>query len=142
MAPTLPDGATKAKGMEVYVSGFSGVHPIQTGVAYWYRGHYIYSKAGIPVEPIPFATKKGIHIVGTTVETAPPLRTGYGHEERDESEVAALYRSMLHTWEEQEKEKEKDSAIEARAFEVQKGEIEGLKSTDQAWSGEYWGGMR
>lgn len=105
----LPPGAQKATGMEVNISGFFGVHPIQIGVAYWYRGHYIYSRAGVPVEPIPFAAKKGLHIVGTTFDTASPILEVDSHGIRNESKVAALQRSMVHSWEEQESNK-KDNA--------------------------------
>ncbi|KAL1591899.1 hypothetical protein SLS60_011491 [Paraconiothyrium brasiliense] len=129
MAPNLPPGARRAKGMEVHISGFHGMHPIETGVAYWYRGHYMYSNAGIPVEPVPFATKKGVHIIGTTVDTAPPFRLGGVPGDRYELEVAALYNSMLHTWEEQEKEK--NNAGEAVILEVQTDGFKGLKPADQ-----------
>ncbi|KAJ4350526.1 uncharacterized protein N0V89_009147 [Didymosphaeria variabile] len=128
MAPNLPPGARKANGMEVNISGFYGIHPIETGVAYWYRGHYIYSTAGIPVEPVPFATKKGVHIVGTTIETAPPFRLGGVPGDRYEIEVAALHSSMVHAWKEQEKEKETGEAV---ASGDQTDEIQGLKPADQ-----------
>lgn len=132
----LPPGAQKAKGMEVNISGFHGVHPIETGIAYWYRGHYIYSKAGVPVEPIPFATKKGSHIVGTTVDTAPPFRLGSAPGVRFEAEVAALHRSKVHTWEDQERERKKEDA-NTGVFGSQKGEIQGLTRPDRRANGEY-----
>ncbi|KAF2445115.1 hypothetical protein P171DRAFT_514238 [Karstenula rhodostoma CBS 690.94] len=128
MAKSLPSGAKKAKGMEVNISGFYGIHPIETGIAYWYRGHYMYSTVGVPVEPIPFATKKGIHIVGTTVDTAPPFRPGGVPGVRYEPEVAALHRSMVHTWEDQEKEKKEDAGT--GAFGARTDGIQGLKQSD------------
>jgi hypothetical protein len=127
MAPNLPPGARKGKGMEVNISGFYGMHLIETGIAYWYRGHYMYSTAGIPVEPIPFATKKGIHIVGTTVDTAPPFRPGDMLNSRHEREVAALYRSMVHTWEERDKEdREEKRDVDTGACGAQTYEVESL----------------
>jgi hypothetical protein len=138
MAPNLPPGARKAKGMEVNISGFYGMHPIETGIAYWYRGHYMYSTAGIPVEPIPFATKKGIHIVGTTVDTAPLFRPGSVPNNRYEPEVAALYRSLVHTWEEHEKEDtEKKENVDIGAFGTQTHETEGLVPAGQGFNCEF-----
>ncbi|OAG08272.1 uncharacterized protein CC84DRAFT_1257165 [Paraphaeosphaeria sporulosa] len=125
----LPPGTQKAKGMEVNISGFYGIHPIETGIAYWYRGHYLYSKAGVSVEPIPFATKKGIHIVGTTVDTAPPFHPLGVPGTRHEPEVAALHRSMAHAWEDQEKNKNEDGGT--GAFEGQTGGIPGMTPSNR-----------
>ncbi|KAF2687470.1 hypothetical protein K458DRAFT_429379 [Lentithecium fluviatile CBS 122367] len=114
----MPSKGTKAKNMLVHVSGISNKHPIQTGVAYWYRGHYLFGLQGNPVEPVPFATKE-IHIIGTTPETAPK------YEVQDpmlveEYEIAALYRSMVHEWENRPKEGV------AEAFDAQKEVVESL----------------
>ncbi|KAL5439466.1 hypothetical protein PMIN06_003873 [Paraphaeosphaeria minitans] len=134
----LPPGAQKAKGMEVYISGFYGAHPIETGIAYWYRGHYVYSRAGVPIEPIQFATKKGIHVVGTTVDSAPPFQPIGMPGIRHEPEVAALHRTKVHTWAELEKNTKQHS--ETGAFEGQTGDIPGLTRPDRganpAQSGE------
>ena len=41
--------AARAKNMRVYVSGIIGQQSLETGVAYHYRGHYIYAfPAGNP----------------------------------------------------------------------------------------------
>ncbi|KAF9740049.1 hypothetical protein PMIN01_02684 [Paraphaeosphaeria minitans] len=125
----LPPGAQKAKGMEVYISGFYGAHPIETGIAYWYRGHYVYSRAGVPIEPIQFATKKGIHVVGTTVDSAPPFQPIGMPGIRHEPEVAALHRTKVHTWAELEKNTKQHS--ETGAFEGQTGDIPGLTRPDR-----------
>ncbi|KAF1968809.1 hypothetical protein BU23DRAFT_256414 [Bimuria novae-zelandiae CBS 107.79] len=154
MAPKkkLPPGALKANDSKVYISGFGGQHPIDVGVAYWYRGHYVYSEAGLPIQPLPYATRKGVHIMGSTYDSAPPYQPGIG---RDESEVAALYWSKHWCWEqeqerekvrlanEQEQEQEREGEREekrlvseqAGAFQRQTAQIEGLKGGDQS---EYW----
>ncbi|KAJ4305260.1 hypothetical protein N0V90_000791 [Kalmusia sp. IMI 367209] len=120
--PKLPPAASKANNMRVFISGFVGMHPIEIGVAYWHRGHYIYSAAGIPIEPIQFATKK--------VDTAPLLQSD-APENRPEYEVAALYRSMVHAWEErEEREKAVKRAEEGGAFAEQNEEIQRLTPKD------------
>ena len=134
MAPKLPPGASKANDMQVYISGFVGMHTIETGVAYWHRGHYIYSTAGIPVEPIQFATKKGIHIFGTTVDTAPLLQLDAPNN-RPEYEVAALHRSMVHAWEEQETQAKE--AKEGGAFVGQDEEIQRLAPKTTETTGKF-----
>jgi hypothetical protein len=62
----------KSQTQPVYISGIRGQHTLETGVAYHYRGHYVYaSPAGNPIEPVPFSTKKGINIIGTVRYLAP-----------------------------------------------------------------------
>jgi hypothetical protein len=82
--------------VQVRISGIRGRHPIETGVAYWYRGHYLYGIYGNPLEPVSFATKE-IHILGTTMDSAPPFDR---HEPwlQEEGEIAALRKSMVHEW--------------------------------------------
>lgn len=129
MSQELPYGAQKAgKSMKVYISGFQGPHPITTGVAYWYRGHYLYSSAGVPVEPIPFATKKGVHVVGTTVDTAPLFRMG-ALGDVNELEVAALEKSKVWEWQTQEQEK----ALQKEELEK---ELEKAARTTSAFSNQ------
>ena len=47
------------------------MHPLRVGIAYWYRGHYLYGAALNPVEPQPFATKKKVLLNGVQRESAP-----------------------------------------------------------------------
>jgi hypothetical protein len=64
--------AAKAKDQRVYISGLKGQHSLETGVAYHYRGHYIYAcPVGNPVEPVPFSTSRGVQLAGTARELAP-----------------------------------------------------------------------
>jgi len=57
--------ALQARRKRVYISGIQGQHSLELAVAYYYRGHTIYSASGLwPIEPIPFSTKKGISILG------------------------------------------------------------------------------
>jgi len=66
------------------------------GVAYHYRGHFIYSyPAGNPIEPIPYSTKKGINIVGVTQDRAPPYDP-HAIPLVDEYTIAALEKACVH----------------------------------------------
>ncbi|KAF1836990.1 hypothetical protein BDW02DRAFT_545057 [Decorospora gaudefroyi] len=59
-------------GQRVYVSGLAGSHELETGVAYYYRGHYLYAcPAGTPIEPVPYSTKNRLNVVGVVVSRAP-----------------------------------------------------------------------
>lgn len=129
--PAISQHAQLTSGMQVYISSFHSRHPIELGVAYWFRGHYLYSIAGLPIEPIPFATKKGVHIMGTTSETAPPFNFRGELGDTPEQEVAALQKSMSHMWEAQEQEKnqkEEQAELEQISFGAQNEEIQGLMS--------------
>lgn len=56
----------------VYISGLAGHHTLETGLAYYYRGHYIYAyPAGTLIEPVPYSTRRGIVIQGIVSESAP-----------------------------------------------------------------------
>jgi hypothetical protein len=62
----------KALNTRVYVSGLRGDHNLETGLAYYYRGHYLYSfPGGALIEPIPYSTKKGIMVHGMVSPSAP-----------------------------------------------------------------------
>lgn len=62
----------KALKTRVYVSGLQGDHTLETGLAYYYRGHYLYSHpGGTLIEPIPYSTKKGIMVHGMVSPSAP-----------------------------------------------------------------------
>ncbi|RYN42144.1 hypothetical protein AA0112_g2014 [Alternaria arborescens] len=96
----------KATGQRVYISGLKGHHTLETGVAYHYRGHFIYAfPASNPIEPVPFSTKKGINIVGVVKDQAPI----YNHTDPDlilEQDIAALQKSCVHEWEFQQAQEE------------------------------------
>lgn len=84
----------KALHTHVYISGLSGHHTLEVGIAYYYRGHYIYAyPAGNLIEPIPYSTRKGIMIQGIVSESAP----GYDKDAeglREEEEIRALEKSV------------------------------------------------
>ena len=62
----------KALNTRVYVSGLKGDHTLETGLAYYYRGHYLYSHpGGTLIEPVPYSTKKGISVHGMVSPSAP-----------------------------------------------------------------------
>ncbi|KAF2787432.1 hypothetical protein K505DRAFT_396698 [Melanomma pulvis-pyrius CBS 109.77] len=106
MAPKTGGNSKKTR---VYISGFHGQHAIEVGVAYWYRGHYIYGPARNPIEPLQFATKKGIMIAGTVIETAPP----YVRSDQTcimEYEVGALRKAMMKESQDKEMKAEENDA--------------------------------
>lgn len=84
----------KALHIQVYISGLSGQHTLEVGLAYYYRGHYIYAcPASNLIEPIPYSTRKGIMIQGVVSETAPWYdRSAPGLGE--EREIRALEKSV------------------------------------------------
>ncbi|KAF1947626.1 hypothetical protein EJ02DRAFT_390665 [Clathrospora elynae] len=95
----------KALNQRVYISGLQGHHTLEVGVAYHYRGHYLYAyPARTPIEPIPFSTKKGINLSGIVDDGAPVYNPKARHLV-PESEIAALQRSCFH---EQERQKEQE----------------------------------
>ncbi|KAH9871684.1 hypothetical protein J1614_005939 [Plenodomus biglobosus] len=73
MADQLPERrAEHSRHQRVYISGIRGQHSLEVGVAYYYRGHHIYSAAAAnPIEPTPFSTRKGITVVGIAQHLAP-----------------------------------------------------------------------
>ncbi|KAF3036107.1 hypothetical protein E8E11_003707 [Didymella keratinophila] len=84
----------KAVGTYVYISGLRGVHTLETGLAYYYRGHYIYAyPAGNLIEPIPYSTRKGIMIQGVLDAGAPMCSAGAAGL-LGEEEVRALSASV------------------------------------------------
>jgi hypothetical protein len=103
----------KAQKQRVYISGLTGQHSLETGVAYHYRGHYIYAPALNPIEPVPYSTRKGINIVGTLLELAPPYDPGAEGLVSEES-IGALERSKGHMWREmKESEEERRREVES-----------------------------
>ncbi|KAF3042467.1 hypothetical protein E8E12_009900 [Didymella heteroderae] len=100
----------KALGTRVYISDLLGVHTLETGLAYYYRGHYIYAfPAGNLIEPIPYSTRRGVMIQGVLDEGAPTY-DGSAEGLRCEGEVRALEASM---------------EAEVRVREGAKGEVTG-----------------
>lgn len=85
----------KALHTYVFISGLSGYHTLETGLAYYYRGHYIYAyPAGTLIEPVPYSTRKGIMIQGIVSPTA-PVWDGEKEGLVSETEVRALERSVV-----------------------------------------------
>jgi hypothetical protein len=103
----------KAKGQLVFISGLQGLHTLETGVAYHYRGHYVYSyPAGTPILPVPFSTSGGIHVAGTVRECAPEYDPA-GPGLVPEASIAALKRSCEIVWNaQQEQEKQPAEQVE------------------------------
>lgn len=88
---------------QVYISGFQHIHSLTVGVAYYYRGHYLYAyPQRNPIEPVPFSTKqKGVRILGLIHDRAP------AYDPKDpslvcESNIRALERSCFHERESRE----------------------------------------
>lgn len=84
----------KALHTHVYISGLKGYHTLELGLAYYYRGHYIYAyPAGNLIEPIPYSTRKGIMIQGIVSASAPVHNAG-AEGLVDEASVSALDASI------------------------------------------------
>lgn len=67
----------KAQHTHVYISGLQGHHTLEVGLAYYYRGHYLYAfPAGNLIEPVPFSTRTGITIRGILSASAPVYEAG------------------------------------------------------------------
>lgn len=85
---------SRALHTHVYISGLKGHHTLETGLAYYYRGHYIYIyPAGNLIEPIQYSIRKGIMIQGIVSASAPV----YDADKEglvDESSVSALKASI------------------------------------------------
>lgn len=101
--PGPSQGVKAKKSMRVYISGFTDKHPIETGVAYFYRGHYLYGAIGNPTTPVTFASKKEIMVVSTTTDTAPEYNQRAPGLQAEHT-IAALHKSMVHEWEARPKE--------------------------------------
>ncbi|KAF2828488.1 hypothetical protein CC86DRAFT_437790 [Ophiobolus disseminans] len=116
--------AHRAQAQRVYVSGLEGQQSLQTGVAYHYRGHYLYAfPAGNPIEPVPFSTKKGINIVGTIQDVA-PIYDPKAPDLVPESSIAALNKSRLHTLQAQKEQEEEARRQVAQAMDQVEEAIE------------------
>ncbi|CAO2647983.1 Nn.00g089050.m01.CDS01 [Neocucurbitaria sp. VM-36] len=107
----------RAQRQRVYISGIEGHHSLEVGVAYHFRGHFIYSyPAGNPIEPIPFSTRKGITIVGTVQDRA-PIYNSHAADLVQERDIAALYRSSVNEWEFQQQQEATQKEDTAKALE-------------------------
>jgi hypothetical protein len=96
-------GATKGKKIPVYISGLQGKHTMETGIAYFYRGHDLYGPMRNPLMPVSFPTKSEVLVVGLTYDCAPHYNPA-NPTLRDERQVCALGRSKFHEWENRSKE--------------------------------------
>ncbi|KAH7077847.1 hypothetical protein BKA63DRAFT_369742, partial [Paraphoma chrysanthemicola] len=111
------NAAAKAQGQRVYISGIQGHQSLETGVAYHYRGHYVYAYPnGNPIEPVPYQTKKGINIIGTVQDNA-PLYAPNDPSLVPEARIAALKKSCQHVWDDQQEEEEQRKMETAQIIE-------------------------
>ncbi|PSN66755.1 hypothetical protein BS50DRAFT_666735 [Corynespora cassiicola Philippines] len=94
-----------SKKIKVYISGLMGLHPLEKGIAYYYRGHYIYGQALNPIEPMPFATKKEGMMVAGIVDANAPLYIPNAPNLEPEQKFQALNNSMIYEWARQQQEK-------------------------------------
>jgi hypothetical protein len=122
----------KATRQRVFISGLEGSHTLEVGVAYHYRGHFIYAyPAGNPIEPVPFSTKKGINIVGLVQDRAPIFNSKAPHLV-PESEIAALQRACIHEKEFQNEQEEASKEETKKALkEEAKQDAEDAASTEE-----------
>jgi hypothetical protein len=121
----------KATKQRVFISGIEGSHTLEVGVAYHYRGHFIYAyPAGNPIEPIPFSTKKGINIVGLVQDRAPIFNSQEPHL-KPESEIAALQRACLHEQEFQKEQKEAKKEETKKTLEEEAKQEAGAKVSSE-----------
>jgi hypothetical protein len=122
-AETARIALAKAQGQRVYISGLSGHHTLETGVAYHYRGHYVYSyPQGMPIDPVPFQTKQGINI------RANPLHSALPYDPNapglvSESSINALNKTWGAMWKEQKSEEEMRKKEVAEAIEDEEGHL-------------------
>ncbi|CBX91129.1 predicted protein [Plenodomus lingam JN3] len=114
--------AQQARQQPVYISGVKGQHSLEVGVAYFYRGHHIYSAAAAnPIDPIPFSTRRGISVVGVAQHLAPP----YAPQAADlvpEASIRALHYSYRHAL------KKLEEGLKAAAADTLQEEAEKKKS--------------
>jgi hypothetical protein len=110
--------AAKAQGQRVFVSGIQGQQTLELGVAYHYRGHYIYATAGNPIEPVPFSTKKGINIIGTVQHLAPRYDSN-APDLVPEPSIAALNKSCHHARKAQKEREKQDKEEVKQALEAE-----------------------
>ncbi|KAF2653284.1 hypothetical protein K491DRAFT_718216 [Lophiostoma macrostomum CBS 122681] len=84
----------RADNTDCLISGVQGAQNMRVGIAYFYRGHYIYSLARTPLEPQPFATKGRLMVAGTAVNTA-PFYDNQGPDLVPEPTIGFLYKAQM-----------------------------------------------
>lgn len=119
----------KVESQRVYISGFIGHHPLDVGVAYWYRGHYIYAfPNGNIIQPVSFSTSHCIMINGIIQVQAPKYNPQAAGSVLETS-VAALDKSKANEWERQQQEKYESMRHAAEIAELEK-KVDALTSDD------------
>ena len=125
----------KALGTYVYISGLTGVHTLETGLAYYYRGHYIYAyPAGNLIEPVPYSTRKGIMIQGV-VDAGVPAYCAGAEGLLSEGEIGALEKSVRVEMQRKEELVEEDvlGTSGAESEEIKNAVVdEGIKADHQS----------
>jgi hypothetical protein len=102
----------KAQGQRVFISSLQGHHSLEKGVAYHYRGHYVYSyPLGMPIDPVPFQTKQGINVKEKPLHSAPPYDPHAPGLVR-ESSLNALNKTWAQMWSDQKERKEEERKME------------------------------
>ena len=81
----------------VFISGFRGLHPIEVGIAYFYRGHHLYSPGLDPVKPEQFTTRDVVLLRGMPRKSVPRYEP-FDPDLQEESEVCALHGSKVYEW--------------------------------------------
>lgn len=121
----------KAQTQCVYISGLKGHHSLETGVAYHYRGHFIYAcSAGNPIVPVAYSTSKSIVIAGVVWDHAPVydpqaiglveegsisvLRKAYAQEQESQQRRAAERKKEIQEILEKERAKEHNESESGR----------------------------
>jgi hypothetical protein len=117
----------KARGHRVFISGLQGHHSLEKGVAYHYRGHYVYSyPLGTPIDPVPFQTKQGINVKEKPLHSAPPYDPHAPGLVRELS-LNALNKTWAQMWNDQ-KEGEEERKMEVA---LAMAEADGVDDEDE-----------
>ncbi len=88
---------------------------MELGLAYYYRGHFIYAyPAGTPIEPIAYSTRRGISIVGIALDQAPRYNA-FASSLVAEDSIAALRKACKNEaiLQQQRKEEQENETPEA-----------------------------
>ncbi|KAK1911463.1 hypothetical protein P3342_012764 [Pyrenophora teres f. teres] len=121
----------KAIHQKVYISGIKGYHTLETGVAYHYRGHFVYAyPACVPIEPVPYSTKKGINLVGVAQHLAPPYDPN-APDLVEEHTIYALQIACIHEAEYQKGQEELRKQETEKALEEETKLQEEVKTEDE-----------
>ncbi|CAA9966647.1 hypothetical protein PTMSG1_10006 [Pyrenophora teres f. maculata] len=121
----------KAIHQKVYISGIKGYHTLETGVAYHYRGHFVYAyPACVPIEPVPYSTKKGINLVGVAQHLAPPYDPN-APDLVEEHTIYALQIACIHEAESQKVQEELRKQETEKALEEETKLQEEVKTEEE-----------